>query len=264
VLRRLNQGLPLSDFSLSIAYKGMPQRVKDVLIRPYLSDDGQQIRFAVRMYESDPGLQRAELLQRIRTDLTSRFDLQPGQVHLTGLMVLYNNVLQSLFRSQAMTLGLVLGATALMFAVLFRSPRLALLALVPNLLAALLVLGSMGAFGISLDIMTITIAAIVLGITVDDSIHYVHRWQDEVQADGDARQAVRRAHASVGRAMVYTTVTVALGFSLFALSAFKPVAYFGVLTGLAMVAALLANLTLLPALLVWARPDRAARDRRPR
>jgi predicted RND superfamily exporter protein len=210
----------------------------------------------VRVYESDPGLDRSALLERIRTELTSRFGLQPRQVHVTGLMVLYNNVLQSLFRSQAMTLGFVLGATALMFAVLFRSIRLALLALVPNLLVALGVLGTMGALGISLDIMTITIAAIVLGIAVDDSIHYVHRWQEELQSDGDARAAVRRAHANVGRAMLYTSVTIALGFSLFALSAFKPIAYFGLLTGLAMLAALLANLTLLPALLVLAETAR--------
>ncbi len=249
LLEQLNQGAPLDDFTLSVIFTRLPERVREVLIDPYLSADGDQARFMVRVFESDPTLQRDALLEKIRNDLVERFGLEPSQVRLTGLMVLYNNLLQSLFRSQAQTLGFVFVAIMLMFWVLFRSLRVAALAIVPNLLVAALVLGLMGWLGISLDIMTITIAAIVMGIAVDDTIHYTHRWLAERRGGAAPWEAMRRTHASVGRAMLYTSITIALGFSLFALSAFEPIVYFGLLTGFAMLAALAADLTLLPVLL---------------
>jgi len=145
-------------------------------------------------------------------------------------------------------------AILLMFAVLFRNARMAAIAIVPNLFAALLVLGLMGWLQIPLDLMTITVAAISIGIAVDDTIHYVHRFTRELDKDGDYWAAVNRSHASIGRAMYYTTVTVTLGFSILALSNFVPTIYFGLLTGFAMLVALLADLTLLPLLIVRFRP----------
>jgi uncharacterized protein len=176
------------------------------------------------------------------------------RVHLTGMMVLYNNMLQGLFRSQILTLGVVFGAIMLMFLVLFRSWRYSALGILPNLLSAALVLGLMGWANIPLDLMTVTIAAITIGIGVDNTIHYIDRYRDEIVLDGDAWAAVARCHGSIGRALYYTSVTIVLGFSVLALSAFIPTIYFGLLTGLAMTAALLANLTLLPVLLARTEP----------
>ncbi len=249
MLETLNDGKPFSDFKLAVVYKRLPDDVKKALIEPYLSPDGNQLRFSIRLYESDQSLRRQALLDKIYFDLTGKFGLEPEQVTISGMAVLYNNLLQSLFRSQILTLGAVFGAILLMFIVLFRTLRLSLAAILPNLIAAGLVLGLMGWFGIPLDIMTITIAAINIGIGVDDSIHYVHRFREEFAQDHDHWAAIRRCHATIARAMYYTSVTIVLGFSILSLSNFIPTIYFGILCGLAMVTALIANLMLLPILI---------------
>lgn len=237
------------DFFLSVFYRRLPEIVKTVLFDPYLSEDGQQLRFSIRVYESAPDLRRNEMLQEIHHHIAEEMGYGAEQVQLTGMMVLYNNMLQGLFRSQILTLGVVFGAIMLMFLVLFRSWRFSALGILPNLLSAAMVLGLMGWARIPLDLMTVTIAAITIGIGVDNTIHYVHRYREELEVDGDAWAAVARCHGSIGRALYYTSVTIVLGFSVLALSAFIPTIYFGLLTGLAMTAALLANMTLLPVLL---------------
>ena len=237
------------DFYLSVFYRRLPEEVKSTLFDPYLSPDGDQVRFSVRVYESAPDLRRNEMLQEIQRHIAEEMGFGAERVHLSGMMVLYNNMLQSLFRSQILTLGVVFGAIMLMFLVLFRSWRFSVLGILPNLLSASLVLGLMGWAGIPLDLMTVTIAAITIGIGVDDTIHYVHRYREELAVDGDAWAAVGRCYSSIGKAMYYTTITIVLGFSVLVLSAFIPTILFGLLTGLAMGVALLANLTVLPALL---------------
>ncbi len=249
MLETLNDGKPFSDFKLAIVYKRLPDDVKKTLIAPYLSPDGNQLRFSIRLYESDQSLRRQALLDKIYFDLTGEFELEPEQVTISGMAVLYNNLLQSLFRSQILTLGAVFAAILLMFIVLFRALKLSLAAIVPNVIAAGLVLGLMGWFGIPLDIMTITIAAINIGIGVDDSIHYVHRFRGEFLQDRNHWAAIRRCHATIARAMYYTSITIVLGFSILALSNFIPTIYFGLLSGLAMITALIANLMLLPILI---------------
>jgi len=196
------------------------------------SGDGDQLRFGIRVFESDPSLQREELIQKIRHHLVGTMNLGEEQVHVSGMLVLYNNMLQSLFRSQILTLGAVFLAIMLMFIVSFHSLKLAAIAIIPNVVAAVQVLGLMGWLDISLDIMTITIAAIVIGIAVDNTIHYVHRFTDEFRKDADYWATVRRCHDSIGRAMYYTTVTITLGFTILALSSFVPTIYFGLLTAL--------------------------------
>jgi predicted RND superfamily exporter protein len=250
MLTYINGGRPLDNFTLSVMYEQLPAGIKETLFEPYMADDGNQVRFSIRVIDSDENLNRDALLAKIRRDLVERFELKPEQVHLSGMLVLYNNVLQSLFRSQMLTLGLVFVAIAAMLLVLFRSFKVAVLGVIPTLVAATTVLGLMGWLGIPLDIMTITIAAITIGIGVHDTIHYTHRFREEVRVDGDYWAAVRRSHGSVGRAVYYTTVTVTLGFSILVLSNFVPTIYFGLLTCAAMVLALIANLTLLPLLLV--------------
>jgi predicted RND superfamily exporter protein len=254
MLRQIDEEIVSDNFELSVLYKKLPDEIREILVRPYLSSDGNQVRFAIRVFESDPSLQRESLMQDIRQALTEQFDYDDSQVHLSGMLVLYNNMLQSLFRSQIMTIGVVFLAILFMFAVLFRDLKVAVIAILPNVFAALLVLGLMGWLKIPLDLMTITIAAITIGIAVDDTIHYVHRFTREFGKDQDYWESVNRSHASIGRAMYYTSVTVTLGFSILALSNFVPTIYFGLLTGFAMLIALIANLTLLPLLIVRFRP----------
>ena len=250
MLQRLEEGRPVDDFFLSIIYKRLPDEIRDTLFTPFMSEDGNQMRFSIRVFESDPSLRREVLLQKIRKHLTQTMELEDRQVHLSGMLVLYNNMLQSLFHSQIMTLGVVFLAILLMFVLLFHNLKLALIAIVPNLVASIQVLGLMGWLHIPLDIMTISIAAIVIGIAVDDAIHYVYRFKSEFQKDGDYWKTMERCHDSIGRAMYYTTITVTLGFMILALSNFIPTIYFGLLTGFAMLVALFANLTLLPLLIV--------------
>jgi predicted RND superfamily exporter protein len=255
ILEQLDPGILQDNWGLSIVYRKLPEDVRDILFSPYLSDDGQQLRFNIRVFESDPTLRRADLIDEIRRYLIDEMNLADDQVHLSGILVLYNNMLQSLFRSQILTLGVVFFAIALTFLVLFRSIRIAVIAIIPNVLAAGIVLGVMGWSGIALDIMTITIAAITIGIGVDNTIHYVHRFDTEFTVDRDYWAAIKRSHATIGRAMYYTSVTIMLGFSILALSRFVPTIYFGLLTGLAMLVALLANLALLPVLIATFRVE---------
>ena len=243
------QGEASNDFFLSLLYKRLPEDIKRQTIDPFLSSDGDQLRLAVRVRESDYSLEREALLERIRAHLSDVFGLEGGQIHLTGMLVLYNNLLQSLFRSQILTLGIVFGVILLTFTVVFRSFRVAAVAIVPNLIAASLVLGLLGGAGIPLDIMTITIAAITIGIAVDDTIHYVHRYREEWLRDHDYIGAIHRSHASIGLAMYYTTVTISAGFAVLTLSNFTPTIYFGLFTAFAMLAALAANMALLPVLM---------------
>jgi len=254
LLDTLNEGELIDSFFLSLLYKKVPEDVKAQVMDPYLSEDGQQIRFAIRVYESDRGLNRNDLIEKIRTHLEAERGPQGEEVHISGMVKLYNNLLQSLFSSQIQTLGFVFLAIFITFIFLFRSVVIAMVSIVPNLIPVILVLGLLGGLGIPLDIMTITIAAITVGIAVDDTIHYVHRYREEWEKDGDYRGAVFRAHNSIGRAMYYTTVTISIGFIAMVLSDFVPTIYFGLFTAFSMLSALLVNMTVLPILLRIVKP----------
>ena len=250
-LEVLNQDETPGTFFLSVLYNRLPDDIKSALFDPYLSPDGNQVRLSIRVFESDKDLRRDDLIREIRTHLVDQMGYAEDRVHVTGMLVLYNNLLQSLYRSQILTLGAVFIVIMVMFGVLFRSLKIALVAVLPSMLSVSVVLGVMGLLGIPLDIMTITIAAISVGIGVDDSIHYIHRYRQEMSVDGNPVAAMYRSHISVGRAMFYTSVIVLAGFSVLALSNFIPSILFGLLTGFAMIMALAANLTLLPLLLRW-------------
>jgi predicted RND superfamily exporter protein len=254
VFLQLNDGRIPDDYELAVLRKWVPEDVKKTLINPYLSEDGNQTRITMRLIESAPTLKRKELIHKIKTYLTNDMEFTDTNVHPTGLAVLYNNLLQSLYKSQILTLGAVFLSILAMFMVLFRGLSISCLAIMPNLLAAGMVLGLMGWLGIPLDLMTITIAAITIGIGVDDTIHYIHRFQVEFKKHGNYLATVKACHASIGIAMYYTSLTIAAGFSILALSSFIPTIYFGLLTGFAMIVALLSNLTLLAALLILFKP----------
>lgn len=253
----INDGEPLDDLKISLFREGLsrlPEDMQAVLLRPFLSEDGNRLRVQLRVIDSDPALRRAELIERIDRFLGEEMAYDASRYRQSGLLVLYNNVLQSLFASQIQTIGFVFLSILAMFLVLFRSLRLALIAILPNMLPALLVLGTMGWLGIPLDLMTITIAAISVGIAVDNTIHYIIRFRREFPEDRDYRATMWRCHGSIGRAMYYTSLTIVVGFSILMLSNFVPTFYFGLFTGLAMLTALVASLALLPALLLTLRP----------
>ena len=254
VFTQLDKGRKPDDYDLALIRKLMPENVKDSLVNPYLSEDANQIHINMRLIESNPNLRRSDLIEKIRKHLVEELKFAPETIKFTGMVVLYNNMLQSLYRSQILTIGVVVFAIMVMFMILFRSFSLALIGIIPNLLAAGTVLSLMGWLGIPLDMMTITIAAITVGIAVDNTIHYIHRFQKEFKVDQNYLETMDRCHGSIGKAMYYTSVTITLGFSILALSEFMPTIYFGLLTGAAMVIALLGALALLPLLIVLFRP----------
>ncbi len=246
----------LSDFELALMQKALSPDVRNVLISPYLSPDGLQARLTMRVIDTYPGLNRSELVTRIEDHIAAVGVLRPENTKFTGLLVLYNNMLQSLFSSQILTLGVVFVAIYLMLAILFKSIYMATIAIVPNILAALSVLGVMGILSIPLDMMTITIAAITVGIGVDHTIHYIHRFTSELARDRDYIAAMHRSHSSIGTAMYYTAIIIIFGFGIMVLSRFIPTIYFGLLTGFAMFASLMGSLMLLPKLVVTFKPIR--------
>ncbi len=254
IAQSLNDDEPLDDLELRILYSLIPAEFRELVITPYVSVEHNQARVTLRIIDTDKDLRRDELLSRIREELGQHPQLEEARIRLSGIMVLYNNMLQSLFRSQIMTIGAVFVGIMLMFLVLFRSFKLALIGIAPNLLAAVCILGLIGGLGIPLDMMTITIAAITIGIAVDDTIHYIHRFKAEFPKDGNYRETLKRCHASIGKAVYYTSLTIIAGFSILALSNFIPTVYFGMLTSLAMFIALVGALTLLPQLLVAFEP----------
>ena len=260
--KTLNDGEPLDNFLLALIYNELPQEFREVILSPYVSVADNQVRFAVRVRDSEPDLRRHALLSKIRHGLRYDLELEEGSFQLANMLVLYDNMLQSLFGSQILTLGTVMVALMVMFMILFRSIKIALIAIFPNILSVGVVLGFMGWVGIPLDLMTITIAAISVGITVDDTIHYIHRFKKEFAKDGNYLASMHRSHGSIGYAMYYTSVTIIIGFSILVLSNFIPSIYFGLLTGLAMAIALLAALTLLPQLLIFFEPLGPERTRR--
>jgi predicted RND superfamily exporter protein len=251
----LNEGEEFDAFELAIINKRISPELKKSIIDPYISIEDNQARISTRVQDSLPELRRNELLNQIKSDLESRFQLDRDDYEITGLFVLYNNMLQSLFRSQIMTLGVVMGGIALMLCVLFRSFSLAVIGIIPNILAAAVILGLMGLLNIPLDMMTITIAAITIGIAVDNSIHYIYRFREEFPRNNkDYISTMHYCHANIGKAVFYTAITIIIGFSILVFSNFIPTIYFGVLTALAMLIALLAALTLLPRLILLIKP----------
>ena len=251
---QLNDDQSIDGLLWAVLYNRIPETLKQTVLNPFISIDDNQIRFNVRVIESAENLNRNELLQRIEAGIESEFGFADEDVQLTGILVMYNNVLQSLFQSQILTLGVVMLAIMVMFLVLFRSFMIALICIIPNAIAAAFVLGIMGWVGIPLDIMTITIASISVGIGVDNTIHYMHRFKREFPRIGNYRDTMYFCHNSIGRAMYFTSMTIVAGFSILAVSNFIPTIVFGLLTSLAMLVALVGSLTLLPQLLATFKP----------
>ena len=254
VARELNDGEELSELDLALVKNMLPEDIKESLLSSYISEDENQVRISARVLESSYGLNRNELLEEISTTLEEEYGFSKEEYRLTGLAVLYNNMLQSLFDSQIGTISIVFSVIFIMFLILFRSFYLSIIGITPNLLAAGVVLGSMGLMSIPLDIMTITVAAISVGMAVDNTIHYIHRFKAEFKKTGQYNLSMVNSHRTIGRAMLYTSLTIIIGFLVFATSNFNPSVYFGFFVSLAMIMALLGALTLLPQLLLYFKP----------
>ena len=250
----VNDDKELNSLEMSLLYKKLPDEVKDIAVTPYLSIDNNEARINIRILDSNPDLRRADLINKIQNDLNQDPYLKTEKITLTGILLLYNNMLQSLFDSQIKSLGFVMLIIATMFLILFKSIALMVIGIVPNLISALLVLGIMGIMKLPLDMMTITIAAITVGIAVDNSIHYIYRFKEELKNCGNYEQTILICHSTIGKAIFFTGITVIFGFSILILSNFIPTIIFGVLTGFAMLVALIAVLTLLPRMLITLKP----------
>jgi predicted RND superfamily exporter protein len=254
VFAGLKNAKPMDNIDLAFMLNVLSDSNKQTLFKPYISDDGNQLHINIRVFETLKGLDRNQLITDIRNLLVEEHGLEQEQVNISGLLVFYNNMLNSLFSSQILTLGTVFIVIFLMFIVLFRSVKLALITIVPNVFSASVVLGIMGVFKIPLDLMTITIAAISVGIAVDNSIHFIDRFKNEMSQRNDPASAIFEATNNVGQAMFYTTIVITAGFLIMVFSNFVPTMYFGVLTALAMITALIANLIMLPMLVAKFKP----------
>ena len=247
--RKINDNNELNDLELALLRSVLPEDIKDTVLNSYISNDDSIVRISTRVYESSESLNRDLLLKKINSDLQQRFGISSDKYKITGLAVLYNNMLQSLFSSMLNSIIIVYTVIALMLLILFRSVKIMLAGLLPNILIGLGVLGTMGLLKIPLDIMTITVASISVGIAVDNTIHYLYKFKSEYELNNDFNEAMIGSHSTIGRAIFYTASTISLGFLIFSFSNFIPTIYFGIFTALAMFFAFLVSLTLLPILL---------------
>ncbi len=254
VATQLNNNKPLGTLEMGVLYSKIPESIKTEIIDPYLSIKDNEARISLRIIDSQEDLRRNDLINKINFDLKDKFGLEEKDYKLAGVLILFNNLLQSLFKSQILTLGLVMIGIFSMFIILFRNIKLSLIGVVPNFIAAFFILGIIGLLGIPLDMMTITIAAITIGIAVDNSIHYIYRFKEEFSKIKDYNKTLKTCHSTVGVAILNTSITIVFGFSILVLSKFIPTIYFGVFTGLAMLLAMISVLTLLPALILIIKP----------
>lgn len=252
--KTLNEGKELDSFTLALLYKKLPEEYKKIILSPYINIENNQARITTRIIDSNPDLRRDELLKRINSELPAVINSSSVEFRLSNLMVLYNNMLQSLFDSQIKTLGFVVVILFVMFLILFKSFKIATIAILANIVPISIIFGIMGWLTIPLDIMTITIAAISIGIGVDDTIHYIHRFHEEYKKDHNYMEAMKRSHESIGYAMTYTSLVVIVGFCILVLSNLIPTIYFGLLTVIVMATILSSALLLLPKLLILLKP----------
>ena len=254
VATQLNNNKPLGTLEMGVLYTKIPESIKTEIIDPYISIEDNEARISLRIIDSQENLRRNDLIKKINYDLQNKLGIEKEHYKLAGVLILFNNLLQSLFKSQILTLGLVMIGIFSMFIVLLRNIKLSLIGVVPNFIAAFFILGIIGMLGIPLDMMTITIAAITIGIAVDNSIHYIYRFKEEFNNLKDYKETLKVCHSTVGTAILNTSITIVFGFSILVLSKFIPTIYFGVFTGLAMLLAMISVLTLLPSLILSIKP----------
>ena len=251
---QLNNNKPLGTLEMAVLYSKIPQSLKTEIVDPYISIKDNEARINLRIIDSQENLKRNDLINKINYDLKNKIGLQEDEYKIGGVLILYNNLLQSLFKSQILSLGLVMAGIFAMFVILFKNIKLSVIGVVPNFIAAIFILGIIGLLRIPLDMMTITIASITIGIAVDNSIHYIYRFREEFNVIKDYTKTIRVCHSTVGVAILNTSITIIFGFSILIFSKFIPTIYFGMFTGLAMLLAMIFVLTLLPCLILIVKP----------
>ena len=239
---------------MGVLYSKIPDSIKKEIVDPYISIKDNEARISLRIKDSQANLRRNDLIKKIQYDLKNELGFENDEFKLTGVLILFNNLLQSLFKSQILTLGFVMMGIFAMFLILFKNLKLSLIGVVPNFIAAFFILGIIGLLGIPLDMMTITIAAITIGIAVDNSIHYIYRFKEEFSQNNNYQETLKLCHSTVGVAILNTSITIVFGFSILVFSNFIPTIYFGIFTGLAMLLAMISVLTLLPTLILLTKP----------
>ena len=244
----------LQSLEIAVLYSKIPEMIKKEIITPYISVEKDEARISLRIKDSLKDLRRNELINKINLELNTKLGLKKNEYKLTGVLILFNNLLQSLFKSQILTLGIVILGIFIMFFILFRNILLAFIGVVPNFIAAIFILGIIGFLEIPLDMMTITIAAITIGIAVDNSIHYIYRFKEEFIKINNYEKTLDKCHSTVGIAILNTSITIVFGFSILVLSNFIPTIYFGFFTSIAMLLAMVLVLTLLPKLILTIKP----------
>ena len=244
-----NNGERLTDLELALLRKLLPEDIESQLLSAYITNDDNQVRLSARVIESYEGLNRKELISSVKYDLENKFNISEDKYKLTGISVIYNNLLQSLFGSLIGSIGIVFLSIFVMFLFLFKSIKLAFIGMLPNFLAAGAVIGTIGLTGIPLDVMTVTVAAVSIGMGVDNTIHYIFRFKKEFLESKDYLKSTKNTHATIGRALFYTSTTIVLGFLVLATSNFSPTVFFGIFTSLSMIMAIIGSLFLLPVLL---------------
>jgi uncharacterized protein len=244
----------LQSLEIAVLYSKIPNEIKKEIVAPYISVEKDEARISVRIKDSLEDLKRNDLINKINNELNTQLGLNKDEYKLTGVLILFNNLLQSLFKSQILTLGVVMMGILIMFFILFRNTVLSFIGVVPNFIAAFFILGIIGLMGIPLDMMTITIAAITIGIAVDNSIHYIYRFKEEFTKINNYNKTLDKCHSTVGVAILNTSITIVFGFSILVFSNFIPTIYFGIFTGIAMLLAMISVLTLLPKLILTLKP----------
>ena len=254
VATQLNNNKPLESLEMGVLYSKIPDSIKKEIVDPYISIKDNEARISLRIKDSKENLRRNDLIEKIEFDLKNQLGFKDDEFKLAGVLILFNNLLQSLFKSQILTLGFVMIGIFGMFLILFKNLKLSLIGVVPNFIAAFFILGIIGLLGIPLDMMTITIAAITIGIAVDNSIHYIYRFKEEFSQNNNYENTLKLCHSTVGVAILNTSITIVFGFSILVFSNFIPTIYFGVFTGIAMLFAMISVLTLLPTLILLTKP----------
>ena len=254
IATKLNNNKELGTLEMGVLYSKLPDTIKKEIVDPYISVKNNEARINLRIKDSSENLRRNQLINKINSEIKSEVGLKENEFKLGGILILFNNLLQSLFKSQILTLGLVMLGIFLMFLILFRNVKISLIGVIPNFIAAFAILGLIGLLNIPLDMMTITIAAITIGIAVDNSIHYIYRFIEEYKNNNNYNEVIKVCHSTVGVAILNTSITIIFGFSILVLSNFIPTIYFGIFTGIAMLLAMLLVLTLLPSLIILIKP----------
>ena len=251
---KINDNKKLGSLEMAILYSKLPDDIKKNIVTPYISIENNEARFSVRVVDSNPNLNRKELLKKMQKHLEENLKLSKDDFKVTGVFVLFNNQLQSLYKSQIQTLSFSYFGILFALFILFRSWKLSLIASAPDIVASMLILGSLGFLKIPLDMMTITIATIVMGIGTRAGIYYINRFKTEFAIHKDYKKTIIACHQTVGRSIVIAALTIIFGFSILVLSNFNPTINFGILIGIAIFAALILSLTIMPLLLLITKP----------